>query len=200
VNQQQTKKVLPELAITAAVLYGLWALMISPMRENLSQAQAAHANVIEHTRITGDPALSTPRLNMVKDAIDNVIGDIESRSDIARDQTALQARLMELGSRFRLQINRVSPARATSIKDAADGDRTVSFEIECSGRYSDVTAFIAEIEENVGLSRVERISIRPDHQSGAAMVRARLGTMHYAFDTSPPPVEDGVGVAPEGSN
>ena len=199
-KQEQTKKLLPELVITAAILYGLWTLMISPLRESLSEAQAAHANVIEHTRITGDPALSAPRLNMVKDGIDDAISEIEQRSEIARDQTALQADLMKLGAGLQLQINRVSPAKAGTIKDGVEGDRVVSFEIECTGRYRDVVSFVAVIEQDIGLSRVDRISLRPDHSSGSTMVRARLSTKHYAFDISPSPTEDEVPVVLGGSN
>jgi len=192
VKQEQTKKLLPELVITAAVLYGLWTLMLTPMRENLSQAQAAHANVIEHTRIAGDPDLSTPRLQMVMDQLDGAISDIEQRSAEASDQTALQARLMEIGTEVGIRIDRVSPALTRSMKNGQFDDHMISFEIDCSGLYRDIAAFAAEIEENTGLTRIDRISLRPDSAADGAAIRAKLRTMHFSFDTSPPPSEETV--------
>jgi len=190
VNQEQSKKILPELIITAAVLYGLWSLVVSPLRESLSQAQAAHANMIEQTRIAGDPKLSTPRLQMVMDAIDGAINDIERRSVVARDQTTLQARLMEIGADAGIRIDRVSPAQTRSIKAGDYDDRVVSFEIDCSGQYRDIADFLARVEESIGLTRIDRISIRPDTTGSGAAVRAKLRTMHFSFDTSPPPPSD----------
>ena len=191
-NHEHAKKLLPELVIAAVAIIGLWSLLVSPMRERLGQAQAAHANAIEHARIAGDPELSTLRLNAVMDKLDNAIGDIERRSGVARDQTALQARLMEIGAESRIRIDRVSPAKTRSIRDGDFDDRIVSFEIEFSGLYRDITGFVAAVEDNFGLTRIDRFSIRPNGSEVGAAVRAKLRTTHFAFDTSPPPNDDSV--------
>lgn len=192
-----SKKLLPDLVIAGAVLYGLWSIMVVPMRAGLARAQSAHANAIEHARIAGDPELSTPRLRMVMDSIDSMISDIEQRSDIARDQTALQASLMEIGARSGVRIERVSPAktRSISLKKGKVNDEVASFEIECSGLYRDIAGFIARIEADLGLTLIDRVSIRPDTSASGSAVRARLRTLHFAFDTTPQPSADTIATA-----
>lgn len=180
------RKILPELVIIGAVLFGAWTLLLQPMRQNLAQARAAHANAIEHTRIAGDPALATPRLQMIMRSINGMIDDIQERSDIARDQTALQARLMSLGADSGVRIDRINPARSRAAGSANTDDRVSSFEIECSGPYKDVNAFLGELEANAGLTLIERLSIRPDSTGSGTAVRARIRTLHFAFDTSVP--------------
>jgi len=188
-TQDQSKQILPELVIIGAALFAVWSLVVSPMRDGLSRAKAAHASAIEHTRIAGDPDLSTPRLTRVRDSIDMMIGDIETRSDIARDQTALQARLMVIGEEAGIRIERVNPAKTRPMNSGAADDRVVSFELECSGRYTDIAGFVARLEDSIGLSAIERLSIRPNTSASGSAVRARLRTLHFVFDTSPPPVE-----------
>ena len=189
------RKLLPELIIVAAVFYGLWSMMIVPLRSGLSQARAAHAEAIEHTRIAGDPQLSRPRLDMVMGSIDSMMEDIEQRSEIARDQTALQARLMELGDEAGIRIDRVNPARTRPLGQGDRDDTIVSFELDCSGRYDDITGFVAAIEERVGLTAVERFSIRPDTSGSGSAVKVRLRTAHFAFDLSPSnPLADAAGL------
>jgi hypothetical protein len=194
------KKLLPELVIAGAALFGLWSIMIAPMRAGLATAHSAHVNAIEHARIAGDPELSTPKLRRVMGTIDTMIGDIEQRSDIARDQTALQASLMEIGARSGVRIERVSPAKARSIslKKGSVSDEVASFEIECSGLYRDIAGFVARIEADLGLTLIDRISIRPDTAASGSAVRARLRTLHFAFDTTPAPSADAIANAGSG--
>lgn len=201
-NANTTRKLLPELIIIAAVFYGLWNLLIVPMRESLHQAQVARSSAIEHTRISADPALSAPRLRDVMGSIDGMMTDIEQRSEVARDQTALQAQIMEIGEQSGILIDRVNPAKTRPLDTGDRADSVVSFELDCSGQFSDLIAFFESMEENVGLTEIENFSIRPDTSSaggGAAAVKARLRTLHFAFDTSPAPVLADA-MAPEGGD
>ncbi|MCB9847843.1 MAG: hypothetical protein H6814_05460 [Phycisphaeraceae bacterium] len=189
-SRVEPRQLLPELVIIAATLFGLWSLFVSPMRDKLAQARAAHASAIEHTRIAADPDLSASRLIKVQGELDAMIDDIRQRSDAARDQTGLQATIMELGAEAGIRIQRVNPARSVAVKSDQAQDRVVSFEIECNGPYRDVAEFIANLEDSVGLTMVERLAFKPDASAGATGVKARLRTLHFAFDTTPPAGEN----------
>lgn len=178
-----SRKLLPELVIAIAVFYGLWSLLVSPMRASLNEAKANHSKAIEHTRISGNPELATPRLHMVMDSIDGMMQDIERRSGIAQDPTRLQARLMEIGEESGIRIERVNPAKTRPLALGDQDDTVASFEIDCSGQYHAVVGFVAAIEEQVGLTAVERFSIRPDTSGSGTAVKARFRTLHYSFDT-----------------
>ncbi len=178
-----SRKLLPELVIAIAVFYALWSLLVSPLRASLNEAKADHSKAIEHTRISGVPELSTPRLRMVMDSIDGMMQDIERRSVIAQDPTRLQARLMEIGEESGIRIERVNPAKTRPLALGDQDDTIISFELDCSGQYRDIVGFVAAIEEQVGLTAVDRFSIRPDTTGSSAAVKARLRTLHYSFDT-----------------
>jgi len=188
-KQEQSKKLIPEAVIIVAAVFGLWSVVVSPMRDELGLARAASQDAIEHTRIAGDPELSIPRLSAVRLKVDDAIGEIDRRSAVVSDQTALQAELTTTGEATGVRIDRVSPAQTRATGSSGFDDRSVSFEIECSGLYRDIVRFISVVERGVGFTRIERISVRPDRSAGGSAVRARLRTTHFAFDTSPPPVE-----------
>ena len=108
-------------------------------------------------------------------------------SRTSSDAAAIYERVMTLGARHGVRIDRMEPARVAARRaaarpaGAAPVAQTIGFTVSLIADYEALGAFIDAVERDTGFSSVESIRLTPLVIDGAELVQAVLETRHRGF-------------------
>lgn len=163
-------------AILLAVVFGFVAFVSERVERSVQQRHAA-ITTLANTQRTAPAADRIVSYQAKADALKAWI-----QHGNAPDESRLYARLLALGDRESLVIERIDPTSRT----APDGGfvSTVGFTIEAVGAYERVARFLGAIESEVGFAHVVSFSLTPIEGDAEELVQVVLETAHLRFHPS----------------
>jgi len=144
------------------------------------------------------PTLSVEQLEGLLRATGESASSIERRGEPARDETAMFAAVMALGTRCEVQIDQMQPvaaqaaapgaAPAPAVGAPADkpgpADTTIRYTLSVTGSYGNTARFVDALRREVGYTVVSGVHVAPDSRKSGSVVHTTIETRHHAFDVS----------------
>lgn len=177
-----------------AVAAGAWFLSLRTLCTDLASLRAQSS--LQRVNLAQDPDLAPNHAALIT--------DLEARIDRAKTILAatpatekLYDTLQESGKASGVRIDKLEPSsnsRRQIDLTATAGYKadTIAFDIEASGEFDRVVAFIASLERDLGLSKVATVRIQPmpgQPEHGTKVV-AQVSTAHFIAIPSVPPATD----------
>jgi hypothetical protein len=192
-------------AMGLCVCLGMRWLLVEPTAKSLAadrQELDALQSQVERSRSeqAGAAALDEAMRQVERDR-----AEIEHSSQLAMDESELYSKIMSLGETLGVHIERSEIARKSrdpresragvplaSAEPSKAGSRVTSlqYQIEVSGSYAGLSAFIQGLQSDLGYTVVKSVELRPlapgpGQASDHPQVLAIIESEHFAFDASP---------------
>lgn len=145
------------------------------------RAYAANAAVFEtmSDELRNEP--DTGALTTLRQRAATILSRVDVSSNIS-NESAVFERLMELGEKSGVRIDRVDPVR-TAGRDTDEGEiRSYGAKIVAVGSYEAFARFVNSIESNISYSTVIRFDLTLVSTHGEDLVRGSVETRHLHLD------------------
>lgn len=164
-NASFVRRVLPIAAIGAAGIYAFHDVLLEPQKS--AKAEAQERLVQARQRAEADGTLRGAKVDIearLAGSRSN-LQYLRERSRVALDQRELFERITALAHESRIDLDQIRALdwkpRATASADAASACPASACAVSLTGRYSDLTAFVGNIETHLGLTTVTHLRVRP---------------------------------------
>lgn len=199
-NNSSARSFLVRLVIVSAVACAGWYFVVRPMRENLTNQQAAIRSV--NAEIDAGQAqimMSGLDPNEAIEELRSTAQELEQLWGVSGDASVLYEAIDAVAHRYGVVVERMEPQR-TPVSSQFEEDEIdaptfhkLGFGIELVGSYEGVARFLRAMQNELGMARIESFRLSPAlSQDRSAQVRASVRTIHFqaegglaAFETEP---------------
>jgi hypothetical protein len=199
-----------ECAIAVSVCAAGYIFLVDPVKQDLAkvQSQVAAARA-EQSQQSSSAGLSEPQVAELRRVVAERAEQIQARSNVVKDQSALFGALMALGVEHKIRIDQLQPGVTTvgaesttpqprnvfgNTDPAAGGaapteppkprDTRMTCTLVVQGSYANITNFLAALQRDLGYTNILDVRLNPAAESGPNVVAATIQTEHFAFDLS----------------
>lgn len=191
-NSEQTRRLVAELAIAAAVCGGAYAMIASPLRDRAIEAEAKLAAIIGEHDVAASMLADLPRVVETLDATRAGLEGFTARNRAALDESEMFARVMDLADAAGVELDQIAPAERSpapagpKAPGAFPGDHRVGYTLVGGGSYEATRRFLAQLQSDWGYCAPRQVRITPDYQAGPlGDVRFSIRIEVFSFDASP---------------
>ncbi len=178
------------LAIAGSLCAGAHWLIVEPRIRDLQQARA------EAAQLEGDleAAKSLPQqidtLIQAEKGIQLQAQAVSAASEPATNESVLFARVMDLGQRMGVRVDRLDGKPSNVVASASANTPAtarpaamVRYSIDARGEYASIARFIQAMQTELGYCRVSSVQFSPSDETG--LLQASIESEHLAVDPSP---------------
>ncbi len=174
---------LASVLLAGAGLVG-WYLGVRPIEQSEARVRAGHREQQGLLATVGRDVPTRPHLDATIASLAERARVFAAQSEISGEANSVHRRLEDAAGACGVEIQRIEPRPAPRTKEDKKGEHAkieaVAFTVEVSGAYGRVAAFLSEIDERIGLSRVSSVRLIP--VAGGDRVAAVIETAHYRVD------------------
>ncbi len=199
-NTEQTRKLVAELAIAAAVCGGAYAMIAGPLRDRANESETRLAAIIGEHHDAASLLADLPRVVETLDATREGVEGVNARNRAALDESEMFAGVMDLADAAGVELDQIlpvdrSPATAHAKAPAAfPGDHRAGYTLVGGGSYEATRRFLAQLQSDWGYCAPRQVRITPDYQAGPlGDVRFSITIEVFSFDVSPIALAPGSG-------
>ncbi|MDQ7013734.1 MAG: hypothetical protein Q9O74_07540 [Planctomycetota bacterium] len=193
-NAERSRQIFAQLAIAAAICGGLYAFVGSPLREQMLEAEAELATVLDQGAQAQVIQVALPALLEQQETTRIRGAEIEARSLPGSDESISFSGIMRLADEAGVKVRQVTPVSAASRGNAAPeeaehtraGDKASRFTIAGVGSYTSTAAFLDLLGSPWAYSSIKQCRVAPDFSiEGGDGVSFSCTLELFAFDASP---------------
>ena len=191
-NTEQTRKLVAELAVAAAVCGGVYAVIAGPLRDRAIEAEANLAAIIGEHDVAASMLADLPRIVETLDATREGVEGFTARNRAALDESEMFATVMDLADAAGVELDQIAPVgRSPSpghakAPGAFPGDHRVGYTLVGGGSYESTRRFLAQLQSDWAYCAPRQVRITPDYQAGPlGDVRFSITIEVFSFDVSP---------------
>lgn len=204
---QAQRKMVAEVFVGLAMCGAAYYFLVQPLRKELMDVRAQVSAALAKAPITTppDPAKVAALMENVKAKADRV----QAAGEIARNESAMFARVSDLASSFNVRIEELRPSNkatqaafvplgvatpspgatppaggAIALAPATPKDSSVSYEFAARGTYPDITAFITALGSELGYTVVRGVRMNTGGGDGKSSILVNIKTEHFNIDVS----------------
>lgn len=205
------KQVGIELLLGVAVCAAGYFFVVDPAESRLAKAREQITALAAQTGASARPAIPPERAEALLKEAQERSRSIETRSALAKEQSALFAALMDLSGKHHIRVDQLQPTSGPAGRrpdrrasappppppptgpggaPGAAGDvpraptiesACVRYSIAATGSYADLASFIGALQTELGFTRVRSVRIDPVREATTPTVQVMIETEHYAF-------------------
>jgi Tfp pilus assembly protein PilO len=169
------------VALGIAVL--AWQLITRSQQTGLSQARASLAARQEQLAAFAAAPATVADLSVATQTLKGQSKKYLDRLAITADTAKLYESIGNLALRQQLRMERIDPLRTagqTAGAAAKDGFEMSGYSMEVVGTYDGVARFLDQLQNSLGVTRIESLRIEPAVITGkdGSLVRATIETQH----------------------
>jgi Tfp pilus assembly protein PilO len=165
------RETIAQMVIVLAVCVGGWMLLIDPVAREIDdlEAQVAQAKA--------SPGLNQETIAQMADRVEREVhgelAAILARNDFVESPSDLYGVIKQVGARHGVTIRRLDPGARRDRSDAAQAAAATVVDIEVSGAYEPIAAFIDDVERIGGFVRPVSLVMTPRETADGPRVDAR---------------------------
>lgn len=188
---EQTRSLVAQLVIAAAICGGIHAMVAEPLRAKAHRAEAEVSAFIGEHRESAALLADMPDVVATQEATLHRAAEFDARGQPARDEAAMFSQVLELASDAGLTVEQIIPSgegqtAALSGTDQArrEGDQRVRYTLSGSGPFAAAATFLEQLQSDWGYCAIRSYRLTPDY-AGAGGVRFTMLIELFSFDASP---------------
>lgn len=171
------KRALSPLRLLPAQLLGVCALcalaqyvVVRPEHQTLSLLRAdTHQLLQRGADATRLPATSPQAIERVRAQATQGLSDLRRQAQGPDDESAMFALISRLASQRHVRLDSVS---SDAPPPASSDIRDLSLKLSSVGAYQDLAAFLADIQQSLGISEITSLRLTPLNPDDPALIRA----------------------------
>lgn len=204
------RSLITESLVCVSVCAAAYFFLVDPASTRLGEVRGQLRQTSAMPAPTPGAAITPEEARKIMDEVRARVGEVEARSGPARDESALFASLMALAAAHNIRVDGLSPVGGAgdSGKGRRQGgtqnvaapppppppgveapepvpvDTSVEYLMSTVCNYADLVRFVDALQRTGGYTVFKSIKVEPADDSAPDRVRATIGTIHLAFDTS----------------
>lgn len=183
-NQNASRRLLTEGVIGLAVCAGAYLMLVEPAERRLSAARA-EIDSLKQRAAAAAAAMPAEKVREAHRLVEAARRAVIDRERVATDEAAMFGAVMALAERHGVRVDQLLPTPAKQVKTGEGETATVEtrrgYSMVVSAEYGALAAFVGEVQERVGLTRVRAIRLSPDSAPGSRSVLATIETEHLSL-------------------
>ncbi|GIK17868.1 MAG: hypothetical protein DYG93_04225 [Leptolyngbya sp. PLA2] len=173
-----------EVIMVGAMIAGGWFGLLKPLEARLATAKAREASQelkIEAAR-REDANRASPPETRLRELTARAV-EIDRQSRASGEPAMLYDTLTGAAASHGVRIDRLDPKRRATTANRRPGSRTeiesVEYTIIAIGAFDAVARFVAQLEHEIGLTRITALRVAPRPGDSSQEVTATIETSHY---------------------
>lgn len=190
----------PALLFTACALCALAQfLVVLPELQKLDLLRARANELLESgAAATRIPVTSPQAISRVRAQLDTDLENLRRRVSGPASESEMFSAMSRAASAHQVRLDNMTPGQTESAPagSAATPAKQILLQLTASGTYQNLSAFIADIESNFGLSEIVSMRLSDATSDDGSTIRAELRVRHVVL----PGISDVAVLAHPGAN